>query len=69
MSASEVTSEEYWGTCDVAPNALSGLLSRLHNVLLNAVNSSLGDRGPLSELGLAPAQHSPRRSNFSTELH
>jgi hypothetical protein len=41
----------------------------LHNILLNAVNSALGDRSTLGKLGLAPAKYGPARSDLSSELH
>jgi len=50
-------------------DALFGLLPRLHNILLDAVNGPLGDRGALGKLGLTLAQHCPARSDFSSELH
>jgi len=44
-------------------------LIRFHNISLNAVNRSLGDRSTLGKLGLAPAKHRPARSDFRSELH
>ena len=34
-------------------------LIRFHNISLNAVNRSLGERSTLGKLGLAPAKHRP----------
>lgn len=50
-------------------DALSGLLPRSHDILLDAVNGPLGDRCSPCKLGLAPAQHRPARSDLSSELH
>jgi hypothetical protein len=41
--------------------ALFSLLPRSHDILFDAIDGPLGDGGSPRKLGLAPAQHGPRR--------